>query len=329
MELEAVTALVHNIRANPVMDIWAGYDVTAIPFAVYDEHQVNYIAHSAPPTERPKQLMAATSVAINGIETATIPVALCTTEETAAPIIYHEGFHVFQHHHFTPLSADMFMAMAFYPELDVDYRTLCRLEIEVLRRSDGAMSAAEKVRLLGQLIALHRARLNRHESLLAYERFLDRSEGTAHYVEQKARQALFNLPPALPEDVGYGLMRFYQVGAALCWLLDETVPDWKSAVEKGQSPGDIILEQANLISSNAPIDLKELNYDQVRDSEAEALNNIRQQIAGDLAALDQPDVIRIRYKTGGKIFRAFTPATLVSQGDGRVLHRSSFKLLLP
>ncbi|MBZ0292855.1 MAG: hypothetical protein K8L99_09870 [Anaerolineae bacterium] len=321
MQLSAVTDIIRAARSGPSISTWPGYRISDIPFAVYDDEHVSYIGHPNSPDTRPDNLMAATSVPINDVETAIIPVNQCRDEQSILPLAYHEGFHVFQHHHFAPMQADMFMAMAFYPDLDVEYRTLCRLEVEVLEHDH--WSAAQKLSWLGQLTSLRRAQLSRHDSLLGYERFLERNEGTASFVEQKARKALFDIDPTL-DNVGVGWSRFYKVGAALCWLLEEVVPNWTTRLESGASPGDLAVENQDL-----SIDLDRLNYKALRDAEEAALEHLQAEIAPDLKLFEQPGILRIRYKNPGQVYRAFNPSTLISLGDGRVLHRSFFKLLLP
>lgn len=323
MDLTTVTEAIQGVIAGSTLALWTGYRIQAIPFAIYDDAGVQYIGHPNPPETRPANLMAATSVDINGVETATIPVAYCPDENTAVAIAYHEGFHVFQHHHFVPLTADMFTAMAFYPGLDPAYRALCRLEADVLRRDD--LSAAAKLKLLGPLFALHRTKLNRHPSLADYERFLERSEGTAYYVEQRARKLLYGSDPVLGE-VGYGWGHFYQTGSAVCWLLAETIPDWQQRIEAGAAPGDLVIEYGG---SGEP-DLPGLGYADAYALEVAAVEQFKTEIAADLDPLEAPDVIRIRYQSGGgPVYRAFNPTTLVLTGDGRILHRTFLKLLLP
>ncbi|HRF97780.1 MAG TPA: hypothetical protein PLZ51_21380, partial [Aggregatilineales bacterium] len=124
-------------------------------------------------------------------------------------IAYHEGFHVYQQHHFKPIVADFFTAMSRYPELDATYRTLCQLEANVLLSE---WSTAKKITFMAHLGRMRRERLAHHDSLLNYERFLERNEGTAHYIEQQARQILYGISPQIGE-IGHGLTRFYQVGA--------------------------------------------------------------------------------------------------------------------
>src|SRR5690606_3449528 len=155
---------------------------------------------------------------------------------------YHEGFHVYQAAHFASHPADMFTAMAHYPELDAAYRALCRVEAAVL--NGDSQNPAEKLAVIASIIRQRRAILERHPSLIPYECYLERNAGTASYVEHAIRLALFDVAPK-PVESDTGWSRFYSAGAALCRLLDEAIPDWKQRVEAGESPGDIALEQAS------------------------------------------------------------------------------------
>lgn len=320
MQISEVVKLIEETRSKPPIETWRNYDIREIPFAVYEDDTVVYIGHPDPPQERPATLVAATSLTINGVETATVPVSMCVDAEKALPLAYHEGFHVFQHHHFAPMMPDMFTAMACYPDLDVEYRTLCALETAVLRRDD--LSIERKLSILGFLTQQRRDRLKHHDSLLTFERFLERSEGTAFFTEARARQTHFGIAPQIA-DVGHGLTRFYITGAAVCWLLDSVGGAWMERVEQGESPGDLLLEYAD-----NHVDLAALGYDVIRQQAAAQLEALQATIAPEIDQLERNDVIRIRYGTG-ETYRAFNPTTLVSLGDGRVLHRTMFKLMLP
>lgn len=320
MNITEVVDMIREAKSQPV-ETWPGYDFTRIPFAVYDDNDVVYIDHPNPPEVRPQTLMAATSVSINGVDTATIPLYLCASPEAALPIVYHEGFHVFQQTAFEKVHADMFTAMSYYPELDAEYRALCRLETDVLRRADWPVE--RRLQTLAALVALRQQRFP-HDSLLNYERFLERNESTASYVEQKSRQKLFNITPEL-QEVGHGWTRFYQVGAAVAWLLDEILPGWTSQVEQGQSISDILTDTW----PDAEADLKGLDYERLVREEEAAIAQTRQELDAEIDAIQRDGPLRIRYPSSGQVFRGFHPSSMVSLGDGRILHRDHFNLVLP
>jgi hypothetical protein len=321
MELSEVVSLIEEAKAQPV-ETWPGYDFASIPVAVYNDDDVVYLGHPNPPETRPNNLMAATNIDINGVQTAIIPMWLCTTPEAAVPIAYHEGFHVYQQTAFAKIQADMFTAMSYFPELVAEYRALCRLEIDVLRRED--WSAGRKLETLAALSQKRREHLTSHDSLLDYARFLEQNEGTASYVEQKSRRAIFGIDPTL-DDVGQGWSHFYQAGAATAWLMDEALPGWTSQIEQGQSFGDILMTAWD----GSEVDLNALDYERVLQEEQAAVSQLRQEIDTELDTMQRDGLLRIRYPAQGKVFRAFRPATLISLGDGRILHRSNFTLMLP
>ncbi|MBK9125704.1 MAG: hypothetical protein IPM16_21620 [Chloroflexi bacterium] len=315
-----VTHWVENARTAPVRP-WLEYHFESIPFAVYDDDVVAYVNHPSPPAARPDRLVAATAVEIGGVQTATLPTWVCDSHERAVTIAYHEGFHVYQAHHFVPTPADMFTAMAHYPELVPEYRALCRIEADLL--NDRTRPAAERLAVLGALLRHRRARyISEAGGLLDYERYLERFEGTASYVEQATRHALFGIEPGpvIPE---FGWTRFYQAGAALCRLMDETHTSWMERIEAGESPSDIVIG-----SAAGDLDLSALGWDDALDIERAAVAALRPEIDALTAPLEASGLV-IEYPAGTPVFRAFSPNTMQPLGDGRILHREMFKLMLP
>jgi len=321
LTLTQAVELIQEVQQKPLTALWNSYDMSQIPFAVYDDDDVTYLNHPNPPQDRPQNLVAATSANINGTQTATMPVKIVGKDaESFVPIAYHEGFHVYQHHHFKPIVADFFMAMSHYPDLDPEYRTLCQLEADVLGKN---WSTDKKLSFMATLAQMRRQRLSHHDSLLNYERLMERNEGTASYIEQKVRQLLYGIVPELGE-VGHGWSRFYQIGAGLCWLFDETIPNWMARAEAGESLSDILLGMPY-----APADLSEIGYEQVLQAQTEVCATLQNEVNGHIDFLQANGTLRIGYGGVGQVYRAFTPITMVSLGDGRVLHRSMFQLIMP
>lgn len=318
--LETIAGWIEDARRAPLRP-WRDYAFESIPFVVYDDHATVYVNHPSPPDERPATLMAATAVEIGGVQTATLPAFMCATEADALPIAYHEGFHVYQAAHFASHPADMFTAMAHYPELDANYRALCRVEADTF--NDASHSPAEKLAVIAAVIRQRRMLQASHPSLIPYERYLERNEGTASYVEHAVRLALFGVAPK-PVESDTGWARFYSAGAALCRLLDEAVSDWKQRVETGESPGDIALELAS-----GEIDLDAHGLAAAQAEEKAVVAEMRAGIDALIQPLLAPDAVSIYYPAQGPVYRAFSPATLQSLGDGRILHRTMFKLLRP
>jgi len=97
-----------------------------------------------------------------------------------------------------------------------------------------------------------------------------------------------------------------------------------SRVETGESLGDIVLSL-----SQAPSDLSEIGYDHARQIQQEACITLQNEVNMQIDALQANGTLRIAYQGVKQVYRAFTPITMVSLGDGRVLHRSMFKLIMP
>lgn len=311
---------VENARTAPVRP-WLGYQLESIPFAVYDDDTVAYINHPSPPADRPDKLLAATAVEIGGEQTATLPTWVCDSEQQAVAIAYHEGFHVYQAHHFTPTPADMFTAMAHFPELVPEYRALCRIEADLL--NDPTRGASDILATLGALLRHRREHyITDAGGLLAYERYLERFEGTASYVEQAVRRALFGDDPA-PVRPEFGWSRFYQAGAALCRLMDETHDGWKTRIEQGESPSDIVIGM-----SVGNLDLSAFGWNDVLAAEQSAVAVLKRELDTLIAPLEAAALV-IEYPSGTPVYRAFSPNTMQPLGDGRILHREMFKLMLP
>lgn len=321
MSLAQIAEWIEHARHTPVRP-WQQYALETIPFVVYTDDEVTYINHPNPPAERPTTLMAATATDIGGVQTATLPAYLCTSEAETVPLAYHEGFHVYQAAHFTPTPTDMFTAIAYAPELNVEYRALCRIEAAIL--NDTSRTPQEKLAILAAVIRQRRPHLLAHESLLTYERYLERNEGTAAFVEQTARLALYGVTPP-PVEVDYGWARYYKAGSAICWLLEAAASGWQARIESGESLSDIVFgmfpDDAEFRSS--------YGWDEALAVEREAVEALRAELQQTAAPLDAPDALVIHYPAQGQVMRAFTPNTMRSLGDGRILHRTMYKLLLP
>ncbi|MBZ0289783.1 MAG: hypothetical protein K8I30_19330, partial [Anaerolineae bacterium] len=240
MNLHEAVQHVETALTKPV-DVWPGYGFARIPFVIYDADEAVFFNHPNP--RRPPQLTgAATALDIEGIQTATIPAAMVKSEADLIPLLYHEGFHVYQNNGgFAAQTAafDFFRALAFYPELHGEYRALCLAEAEVYntphRESRPALLGALAQRKQNVLTTLPNA------DVLAFERNLERVEGTASFVEAAAREKIYGLSPDKVE-ARYGWSRQYTVGQAVCRFLRNVQPStWQQAVAAGNSPTDIVI----------------------------------------------------------------------------------------
>ncbi|MEO1287751.1 MAG: hypothetical protein AAFV93_08275 [Chloroflexota bacterium] len=310
MDLKSAIQLVEEALSQSSVTTWDDYDPATIPFVLYDAEATHYINYPQPPAERPNTLHAATAIDIGGIQTATIPVERVNTVEDLIPLVYHEGFHVYQAHHFQGNQRyDFFVAMAHYPEFDATYRALCTLETQHLNQQqiDDAT--------LAQLatIALERDTLfeGKNPNLLPYEREMANKEGTATFVEQQARQQLYGiLPPPLTESFGWG--RFYQASASMFWQLAQRNVSFTEAIASGTALSDLIQQITDPASSITGLDQAITQAEASIQSELALINGQIDELLS--------DCIEFRYDATHNIMRAFNPNTMRSLGDGRLLH---------
>lgn len=321
MDAKTAAQLVEKALSAPIIP-WPGYDITIVPFVVYDDHDAIFIHHPNPPTERPERLTAATAVEINGAQTATIPSEFSATEAELIPLVYHEGFHVYQNNGaFTSTagSFNFFRALAFYPELDGVFRGLCAAEAEVYNNP----ALPNRPALLAALAKQKLVRLT--DDVAAFERNLERTEGTAAYIESLAAERLFNVKTEQVES-RYGWARQYTVGAAACRFLESVLPGaWQPRVEAGESPSDILI--AEFFSES--VDLEAVSLEQKIITEQVMATTLKKAHQDNLDELMNNGALRIRWYDDASVMRAFSPNTMISMGDGRMMHPGFLKLYLP
>lgn len=323
MDIQQATAIVRQAVDNP-LSTWQDYSPQHIPLVLYNEREFRTLNHPNPPAERPAQLTAATAVDINGERTATVPLELFPEETMFVPVTYHECFHVHQEQHFaSPEEFNFFEVLAYYPEFDPAYRALCSAETDVINDPD--LAPLQKAAFLAGLTAQRHALLSQKPGLLAFEQMLERKEGTAAYVEQKVRQSLYGVSPKA-QDTQYGYSRQYEMGAAICWLLDELDPTeaWKEAVADGAALTELLRRAAGQRADWDQQDLQEREIQERRLSAQvleETNRRIQELFAGDVATIKLPDMTTVS--------RSFSPKSLVSLGDGRILHTEFVIIMAP
>ncbi|HRF97779.1 MAG TPA: hypothetical protein PLZ51_21375, partial [Aggregatilineales bacterium] len=109
-----------------------------------------------------------------------------------------------------------------------------------------------------------------------------------------------------------------------CWLISEVDTKWVTRVEAGESLGDILFT----LSHVAP-DLSELDYAQVEKAQIELCAMAKLEVESRLEVLNAKGTLIIKYQGVKPLYRAFNPSTLTSMGDGRVVHKSMFQLIMP
>ncbi|MBN2394620.1 MAG: hypothetical protein JXR84_28070, partial [Anaerolineae bacterium] len=314
MKVEVAVDIVKRALENPV-STWLDYTPKNIPMAIYDDDEFVFINHPNPPSERPDNLMAATAIDINGALTATIPLAACDDEQELIALVYHECFHVYQGQRFQYNEEyHFFEIMAFYPELNPAYRALCSAETDIL--NDDTLSPQEKVEILSYLTHKRRQILAQHDGLLDFEKNLERTEALASFVDQKAKQQRFNIVPDNSRCL-YSYARQYFVGAAICWLFEQTYSseEWQTLVEGGKSLSELLLQ-------NRPheTDLPDLDLENRENLEKQTVEQVLAETNQKIQTLLDNGAMTIKIPRSPDISRSFSPSSLVSLGDGRLLH---------
>lgn len=240
-----VFAFVRALDETGPKKLWPGFDPASWPVALYDGEKTILLRHPSPPPEfspmpgrdgvlvmtgRYPAVTANSTREIGGVRTATV---LATPGQNPAGTLLacvEEVFHVFwlaRHPAFRPDE----MARYAYPVKDPENLRRLLAEDEALAR---ALEAGVDSDAAGWAAAALRIRRERTAGLepdvRAYETALEMMEGTANYV---ARRAAMESPGRTAERLrakrpAEGIRwRFYDSGAALCWLLDRLEPDWK------------------------------------------------------------------------------------------------------
>lgn len=200
------------------VDLWPGFDINKVPVAVFDGKRTVLRNHPSPPAELPV-IVANTSIAIGGVETATV-----MRDDPA--LIAHETFHVYQRTHHPKWGGNEVDLFA-YPIADADALALQRLELEALRRALRSKNGRCWTRAA---LNFRRARFAKiGATAAAYERGTELNEGLATYVEHRVSGRPAVLHDGLPEAVRD---RAYQTGHALALLLDRFAPQWRESLER-------------------------------------------------------------------------------------------------
>ncbi|MCP5095226.1 MAG: hypothetical protein GY943_06715 [Chloroflexi bacterium] len=323
MNLKEATSITKQALRSPVAT-WPGYSPASIPIAIFNKSDVVYLNHPDPPQERPEYLLAATSTDINGIKTATIPIEMCPDEETLIPLLYHECFHVFQDSGQFQFNEqfNFFKVLSFYPELNGAYRSLCLAEAEILNNS--TLGVEDKAKYLAALAKQRYKILSEYENLLIFEKSSERKEGTASFVEQQAFTQLFN-KPLRKISPQYGWSRQYSVGAQVCFLLDVLLEEWQNLVELNQAPTDILIQEFTQENQ----DVSTLSLPEKTAKENKIANRICKDIQASVDELMDSGILRIQLPNNEQILRSFNPSSILSLGDGRLIHTEFLDLQMP
>jgi hypothetical protein len=229
--------------------LWPGYRPDTVPLAIYTGGRTFLFRHPAPPPEflvhdgvhsvagRYPAVTSNSSANIGGVVTATLLAdgtrARLTVPELAA-VAVHEAFHVFQrkaHPTWQGNEGDLFT----YPADHADVLRLRREESEFLRRALAASGAARNC-LAREAMARRAERFAQMDPAhAAYERGSEMNEGLATYVQLRATGKTTVAIPA-EEYLATGIRdRFYTVGPALAFLLDQVQLGWQGELDRNDS----------------------------------------------------------------------------------------------
>lgn len=262
-------AFVQTLDEAGARQEWLGFHPSEWPMALYDGTRTILFHHPSPPPGftplpgRPGVLampgrhpaVTGNSVRdIGGVRTATVAARPGRPPEDAMLAVVEELFHVFwnrRHTNFRPNE----MARYAYPVKEVRNLRLVLAEDEALAR---ALSAESLPRAAEWAAAALGIRHEREPHLTADERAfeigLEMMEGTANAVARivvgerpEASSARFRLDwPA--EEIRW---RFYNTGAAVCFLLDRFQPGWKAVVDRDLEQTTVELLEAALARADA------------------------------------------------------------------------------
>ncbi len=253
-----------SLHADPV---WPGFTLFAQPVLLYDRagHRSYLVAHPAPPagftrfTKGPPPILARdgelpelqsdyyTDYALGGRPTFVL--VFTPGEDTFQRLttLAHERFHVFQHAHFSDDHRDNT-----YGAVDPENMALATMEQRALAEALKAPGPEGSTRYARMFVALRSTRNARlAPPVRGIEDALERSEGTADYVQQRlaarpvfahaggAGSGLHNIIERLEMTLDRDRMaftRYYETGSAQGWLLDRAgLPRWKREVTEGRT----------------------------------------------------------------------------------------------
>ena len=244
-----VFAFVRALDDAGARHVWPEFNPSEWPIALFDGQQTILLRHPSPPPEfapmpgqpgvlvmpeRHADVVGNSTREIGGVRTATVIATPEQEVESSMLACIEEVFHVFwlrRHTNFRPNE----MARYAYPVKDS--RNLQRIlaEDEALARALEAEDPRDAAGWAAAAIQIRRERLPQiSDDDRAFETGLEMMEGTANYVArvavgQKREATAARLrSERQPDQIRW---RFYDTGAAMCFLLDRFQPDWKARID--------------------------------------------------------------------------------------------------
>ncbi len=288
-----VFAFVRALDEAGARNVWPDFNPSDWPVALFDGEKTILLRHPSPPPEftpmperpgvvvspgRYPAVVGNSTREIGGVRTATVIATAERKVESTMLATVEEVFHVFwlaRHPSFRPDE----MARYAYPVKDMENLRRLLAEDEALARALEAVAEEESAKWAATAIQIRRDRTaGLADSLRTFETALEMMEGTANYTARRSlgespRQTAARLREGRPaEGVRW---RFYDTGAALCFLLDRADPGWKVRADK--EPELTIIE---LLS--AALARRAVGPNTFSDTE---ITEFRSRAAGDIAEL--------------------------------------------
>lgn len=332
-------------------ELWPGYDPSTIPQAIYlDGTTWLYNFPGMPegfvPADKPDTftmagqhptIVANSSGVIDSVMVSTLLIdgGKSHTDEEWAAISLHEGFHVFQQQvtGWSTNEADLFL----YPLESAEVLANRRLETWALAQALSA-EGIDRVRWAATALQL---RSERHEMMPVqggrYESAVELVEGSAYYVESRARTRAGQPIPSdeLLNPEGYELAniraRGYHTGIAFALLLDEFLPGWKDRIsqpfeeyEVDWTPLHVLLATSVAIQKVEPMPLEEgrmVGLVQKANEEASLYQATQKQVREQYRQMDGWGIELVADKSKPLFLRGFDPMNVFRLGEGEVLNK--------
>jgi hypothetical protein len=285
------------------------------------------------------RIVANSMVDFDGVSTATVIVpaeaatdAVDTGWNRYAGLAAHELFHVHQAERGFARPANEAVPLTMSWD-DPERLALARAEWLALRRAVESPEDDLARAAFREAVALRRARAARlPDEELAYVRAVERMEGTARYVEVRAREDLQERVSWMGQTSLDMRRRCYDTGLAWCLMLDRFgSSDWKSAVATSHSSKALHLDEMA-----ASLDERDIARAAALDSWKALVPAARDDIArerfrreGRLASLRSPDRARaaVRAAPGlDLLVTGFDPMNVLSYDSATVVHERYLSL---
>lgn len=347
-----VFAFVRAVDEAGARQVWPGFNPSEWPVAVFDGTQTILLRHPSPPPEftplaghpgvlavpgRHTAVVANSTREIGGVRTGTVIATPAQDIEGTMLAYVEEVFHVFwlqRHANVRPNE----MARYAYPLNEAGHLQRLHAEGEALARAIESPTPADAAAWASAAFQIRRDRRpSLTDDVQAFETGLEMMEGTANYVARVAVGQTAGATAArlrVRRDADAIRWRFYDTGAAICFLLDRFQPDWKGRIDSEPELTIAGLLEAAVARSGmrpavfSPTELAV--FGNTAAAEIAALSarqrNLRVEVFGRLG----PRVV-VEVAAGAEPLRVtrFDPINLLVLGAGEIAHANYITLTSP